>query len=97
VALVQIATPEMILLLQVNAMKMSPSKLIDFLDAESIIKAGINILGNLFSINLYRDFAVSARSCVVDSTRWPGASKQLIGLARLVSAYESRSLSKGET
>ncbi|KAH8108964.1 hypothetical protein DFH11DRAFT_1818387 [Phellopilus nigrolimitatus] len=95
VALVLIATPETILLLQVSAMKMPPSKLIDFLDAESIIKAGVNILGNLFSIvNLYRDFPVSARSCVVDGTRWPGA---FIGLARLVSAYESRSLSKRET
>ncbi|KAH8120578.1 ribonuclease H-like domain-containing protein [Phellopilus nigrolimitatus] len=103
VALVQIATPETILLLQVSAMKMFPSKLIDFLDDENIIKAGVNILGDCQ--NLYRDFAVSTRSCVelsylarcVDGTRWPGAYKQLIGLARLVNAYESRSLPKGKT
>ncbi|KAH8108968.1 ribonuclease H-like domain-containing protein, partial [Phellopilus nigrolimitatus] len=98
VALVQIATPEMILLLQISALK--SHKLIDFLDDESIVKAGVNILADCQ--NLYRDFTVFTRSYVepsylaryVDGTRWPGA---FIGLARLVSAYESRSLSKGKT
>ncbi|KAH8105661.1 hypothetical protein DFH11DRAFT_1518688, partial [Phellopilus nigrolimitatus] len=86
----------------VRAMKMSPSKLIEFLDDESIIKAGVNILADYQ--NLYGDFAVSTCSCIelsylaccVDGTRWPGAFKQLTGLARLVSAYESCSFSKGK-
>ncbi|PAV21868.1 ribonuclease H [Pyrrhoderma noxium] len=100
-ALVQVAVKNTVLLLQVSAMKAFPSKLAEILDDESIMKAGVGILGD--AQRLYRDFYVSTRSCIelsylaryVEKGRWPGPLRDLISLARLVHTYEGVWLAKG--
>ncbi|EJD04292.1 ribonuclease H-like protein [Fomitiporia mediterranea MF3/22] len=120
IALVQLATRKTILLLQICAMEAFPKMLIDILDDETILKAGVGILGECtwqssFHLSelifrdsgdaqrLYRDHAVTVRSCVelsylarcVDHDRWPGDLTNHIGIARLVYVYKGLLLSKG--
>ncbi|TDL28801.1 ribonuclease H-like protein [Rickenella mellea] len=101
VAVVQLATDDKILLIQVSAMKIEfPEQLVALLRDKDIIKAGVNIAGDLRK--LYNDYHVSARSCVELSymarwvdPQWTGQYSNLIGLARLVQAYEQCTLPKG--
>ncbi|OCB85224.1 ribonuclease H-like protein [Sanghuangporus baumii] len=103
VAVVQIAATRKVLVLHLSAMEAIPAKLIDFLKDGTILKAGVNILGD--AQRMYRDFGATVRSCVelsylartLDPERWPGNPAEFISLARLVSVYLNRSLSKTGT
>ncbi|KAL5534554.1 hypothetical protein ACEPAG_1017 [Sanghuangporus baumii] len=103
VAVVQIAATRKVLVLHLSAMEEFPTKLIDFLKDGTILKAGVNILGD--AQRMYRDFGVAVRSCVelsylartLDPDRWPGNPTEFISLARLASVYLNRSLLKNGT
>ncbi|KAL5518655.1 hypothetical protein ACEPAH_338 [Sanghuangporus vaninii] len=100
VAVVQIAATRKILVLHLSAMEAFPTKLSEFLKDGTILKAGVNILGD--AQHMYRDFGVTVRSCVelsylartLDPERWPGNPAEFISLARLASVYLNHSLLK---
>ncbi|TFK41333.1 ribonuclease H-like domain-containing protein [Crucibulum laeve] len=105
VALVQIATYDTILLIQVSAMQdfsELPSKLQDLLESSEIVKAGVAIQND--TKKLFKDWKVSTRNCVdlsllarsVDNVNWKGKYSNPIGLARLVDLYEGLALGKGK-
>ncbi|KAL5495581.1 hypothetical protein ACEPAI_1044 [Sanghuangporus weigelae] len=103
VAVVQIAATRRILVLHLSVMEAFPTKLIDFLKDGTILKAGVNILGD--AQRMYRDFGATVRSCIelsylartLDPERWPGNPTEFISLARLASVYLNRSLLKNGT
>ncbi|KAI0932660.1 hypothetical protein AcW1_000281 [Taiwanofungus camphoratus] len=102
VALVQLATEDMVLIIQVSAMQRFPEKLREVLEDADTVKAGVGIQYDCKK--LYTDYAVTTRSCVdlsllarsVDNPRWKGKYSLPIGLMRLCEAYEELTLSKGK-
>ncbi|KAJ3556478.1 hypothetical protein NM688_g2010 [Phlebia brevispora] len=102
VALVQLASHDTILLIQVTAMRSFPSKLKTLLADPAYLKAGVGIQNDCKK--LWEDYRVSTRNCVdlallartVDNARWKGKYTQPIGLARLCQVYENLDLSKGK-
>ncbi|KAF8640505.1 hypothetical protein AX17_000167 [Amanita inopinata Kibby_2008] len=102
VALVQLATDDRILLIHISFMKEFPEKLRQLLENPRVLKAGVGIQYD--AEKLFRDYNISMRGCVdlsllartVDNARWKGPYKSSIGLARLIEAYESRTLGKGK-
>ncbi|KAH0590366.1 Werner syndrome ATP-dependent helicase like protein [Termitomyces sp. J132] len=102
VAIVQLANETMILVIQVSAMKKFPMKLKAFLENPGVVKAGVAIQND--AKKLYRDWQVSVHHCVdlsllarcADNAQWKGKYSDPLGLARLVEAYESRTLPKGK-
>ncbi|TFK76823.1 ribonuclease H-like protein [Pluteus cervinus] len=103
VALVQLASDNTILLLQIKAMREFPQKLRELLEDPAYIKTGVGIQND--ALKLYRDWDVSTYNCVdlsllartVDNARWKGKYKESIGLSRLMETYHSLSLAKGRT
>ncbi|KAJ7596714.1 ribonuclease H-like domain-containing protein, partial [Mycena floridula] len=101
VALVQLATNNRILLIQISAMSAVPEKLVALLTDPNIVKAGVGIQGDIKKI--HKDLNICTRSCVdlsllartVDNARWKGPYKNPIGLARLTEVYENKALGKG--
>jgi len=101
VALVQLASRNLIVLAQVSAMDWFPEKLKDLLEDSGIYKAGVSITSD--SKKLARDYGVSVHSCIelsffakcIDRQKWKGGFQQMIGLSRLVQAYLRNSLPKG--
>ncbi|PCH33301.1 hypothetical protein WOLCODRAFT_147401 [Wolfiporia cocos MD-104 SS10] len=101
VALIQLATSDAILLIQVSAMQRFPPKLQDILQDAGIVKTGVGIQGDCKK--LWTDYAVITRNCVdlamlarsVDNARWKGRYTEAISLARLCAAYEELELRKG--
>jgi hypothetical protein len=102
VALVQLATHDTVLLLQISAMSEFPSGLRELLNSPFWIKAGVSIQNDCNK--LYTDYRVSVRNCVelsllartVDNARWKGKYTAPLGLARLLETYESATLAKGK-
>ncbi|KAF7798636.1 hypothetical protein EIP86_009859 [Pleurotus ostreatoroseus] len=102
VALVQLATDDTILLIQVTAMRVFPEKLRQLLADPSYLKAGVGIQND--AKKLWADYAVNTRNCVdlallartVDNARWKGKYSQPIGLARLCQTYHNLDLTKGK-
>ncbi|PFH49206.1 hypothetical protein AMATHDRAFT_104835, partial [Amanita thiersii Skay4041] len=100
VALVQLATHDTILLIQVSAMGVFPKMLKILLENPEILKTGVGIQRD--AQKLYRDWGVSMRGCVdlavlartVDNARWKGLYSNSIGLARLVETYNGLVLGK---
>ncbi|EKM83455.1 hypothetical protein AGABI1DRAFT_32248 [Agaricus bisporus var. burnettii JB137-S8] len=102
VSLIQIANHEVILLLQVSAMREFPSKLHEFLVNPNFGKAGAGIQGD--TKKLYKDCRADVRNCVdlsllartVDNAEWKGRYNDPLGLARMTAAYKDRKLVKGK-
>ncbi|OSD05859.1 ribonuclease H-like protein [Trametes coccinea BRFM310] len=101
VALVQLASEHLILLIHVSYMPAFPEKLRELLADETILKAGVGIQKDCKK--LYHDHGVDTRNCVdlsllartVDNARWKGKYSSPIGLARLCETYEELTLQKG--
>ncbi|KAJ2994348.1 hypothetical protein NUW54_g7565 [Trametes sanguinea] len=104
VALVQLASEHLILLIHVSYMRKAaafPEKLRELLADETILKAGVGIQKDCKK--LYHDHGVDTRNCVdlsllartVDNARWKGKYSSPIGLARLCETYEELTLQKG--
>ncbi|KAH7340475.1 ribonuclease H-like domain-containing protein [Rhizoctonia solani] len=103
IALLQLARPDQIFLIQLTAMKNFPSRLREVLEDYTVVKAGVGIAGD--AKKLWRDHGVSLLGAVElsklaqvsDPSRWtttkPG---ELIGLARLVEVYRSHYLTKNK-
>ncbi|KAH9945604.1 ribonuclease H-like domain-containing protein [Amylocystis lapponica] len=102
VALVQIGSADVILLIQVSAMIAFPENLREFLRDPQFVKTGVGIQQDCRK--LYIDYAMNVRNCVdlsllarsVDNARWKGKYTNPIGLARLCEAYEELTLNKGK-
>ncbi|KIM67056.1 hypothetical protein SCLCIDRAFT_1210529 [Scleroderma citrinum Foug A] len=102
VAVVQLASADTVLLLQISRMREFPSKLKEVLYGHEWIKTGVAIQNDCKK--LYRDWSVSVRNCVdlallartVDNVRWKGAYTKPIGLARLLETYDMTTLAKGK-
>ncbi|CAE6516604.1 unnamed protein product [Rhizoctonia solani] len=103
IALLQLARPDQIFLIQLTAMKRFPSRLRDILENYEIVKAGVGIAGD--AKKLWKDYGVSLLGAVElsklarvsDPSRWNTAKPgELIGLARLVEAYCSHQLIKNK-
>ncbi|CAE6462372.1 unnamed protein product [Rhizoctonia solani] len=103
IALLQLARPDQIFLIQLTAMKRFPSRLRDILENYEIVKAGVGIAGD--AKKLWKDHGVSLLGAVElsklarvsDPSRWNTAKPgELIGLARLVEAYCSHQLIKNK-
>ncbi|CAE7139145.1 unnamed protein product [Rhizoctonia solani] len=101
IALMQLAGPNQILLIQLTAMRSFPSRLRDVLEDYQVVKAGVGIAGD--AKKLWRDYGVSLLGAVelsklaqvADPSRWATTrSGQLIGLARLVEIYHSHRMLK---
>ncbi|CAE6432427.1 unnamed protein product [Rhizoctonia solani] len=101
IALLQLARPDQIFLIQLTAMRKFPQVLRDILEDYEIIKAGVGIEGD--AKKLWRDYGVSLLGAVElsklarvsDPSRWADTSpSQLIGLARLVAIYWSHRMIK---
>ncbi|KAI0666299.1 ribonuclease H-like domain-containing protein [Trametes maxima] len=103
VALVQLASDTLILLIHVHHMPTFPEKLRELLADETVVKAGVGIQKDCKK--LFMDHGVDTRNCVdlsllartVDNARWKGKYASPIGLSRLCEAYEELSLQKGRT
>ncbi|CDO72744.1 hypothetical protein BN946_scf184990.g27 [Trametes cinnabarina] len=101
VALVQLASEHLILLIHVSYMPTFPEKLRELLADETVLKAGVGIQKDCKK--LYHDYDVDTRNCVdlallartVDNARWKGKYSNPIGLARLCETYEELTLQKG--
>ncbi|KAF9498054.1 ribonuclease H-like protein [Pleurotus eryngii] len=101
VSLIQLASDDLVLLLQVSAMNEIPEKLIQILENPDIVKAGVGIQGDVHK--LYKDHKVDVKNCVdlsllarsVDNPRWKGKYSSSIGLSRLIEEYEDETLQKG--
>ncbi|KAJ1310181.1 hypothetical protein OPQ81_006925 [Rhizoctonia solani] len=103
IALLQLARPDQILLIQLTSMKKFPSRLRDVLEDYRIVKAGVGIAGD--AKKLWRDYGVSLLGAVelsklarvADTPRWAGTKPdELIGLARLVEIYHSHQMMKSK-
>ncbi|CAE6525389.1 unnamed protein product [Rhizoctonia solani] len=101
IALLQLARPDQIFLIQLTAMKSFPSKLRDVLEDYEVVKAGVGIAGD--AKKLWRDYGVSLLGAVElsklarvsDPPRWAASKRgELIGLARLVETYRSHRMMK---
>ncbi|KAL5635938.1 hypothetical protein ACGC1H_004664 [Rhizoctonia solani] len=101
IALLQLARPDQILLIQLTAMKDFPSRLRTVLENCTIVKAGVGIAGD--AKKLWRDYGVSLLGAVelskmarvADPPRWATSKpNELIGLARLVQIYHSYQMRK---
>ncbi|KDN51514.1 hypothetical protein RSAG8_00059, partial [Rhizoctonia solani AG-8 WAC10335] len=101
IALLQLAQPDQILLIQLTAMKNFPSRLRDVLEDYEVVKAGVGIGGD--AKKLWRDYGVSLLGAVelsklarvADPPRWATTkTSELIGLARLVEIYRSHQMLK---
>ncbi|KAF7437115.1 hypothetical protein PC9H_003949 [Pleurotus ostreatus] len=101
VSLIQLASDELVLLIQVSAMNEIPEKLIQILENPDIVKAGVGIQGDVHK--LYKDHKVDVKNCVdlsllarsADNPRWKGKYSSSIGLSRLIEEYEDETLQKG--
>ncbi|KAI8983422.1 ribonuclease H-like domain-containing protein [Trametes punicea] len=101
VALVQLASEHLILLIHVSYMCTFPEKLRELLADATVVKAGVGIQKDCKK--LYYDHGVDTRNCVdlsllartVDNSRWKGNYSSPIGLSRLCETYEERTLQKG--
>jgi len=103
VALVQLASEDKILLIQVTAMRMFgfPRVLQNVLENPAFSKAGVSILNDCKK--LWADYRINVRNCTdlgllartVDNARWKGKYSNPIGLARLCETYHELSLHKG--
>ncbi|KAI0047676.1 ribonuclease H-like protein [Auriscalpium vulgare] len=101
VALVQLASEDKILLIQVSAMQGFPAGLTLFLESSRTIKVGVGIQYDCKK--LFRDYGVDVRQCVdlsllarsVDD-QWKGKYTNPIALARLSEIYLGSSLPKGK-
>ncbi|KAF8845331.1 ribonuclease H-like protein [Paxillus ammoniavirescens] len=102
VAVVQLATSDTIILLQISAMSEFPAQLENLLNSSSWLKAGVSIQKDCEK--LYKDYGVSVYNCVelsllartVDNARWKGKYTAPLGLARLLETYERATLPKGK-
>ncbi|KIJ68667.1 hypothetical protein HYDPIDRAFT_81491 [Hydnomerulius pinastri MD-312] len=102
VAVVQLASADIVMLLQISAMSEFPNKLRDLLDSTAWTKAGVGIQHDCKK--LHNDWRVSVRNCIdlsllartVDNVRWKGKYTNPIGLARLLETYEQATLAKGK-
>jgi len=100
ISLVQVASDDEILLVQVSAMEGFPTSLRILLESGESTKVGVGIQYD--ARKLWKDHRVSVRNCVdlallarsVD-TRWKGPYKGGIGLSRLAEIYLKRRLPKG--
>ncbi|KAI0085674.1 ribonuclease H-like domain-containing protein [Irpex rosettiformis] len=103
VALVQIASDDTILLIQVTSMRSFgfPASLQTLLENPDFSKAGVSILNDCKK--LWRDYGINVRNCIelgllartVDNARWKGKYSEPIGLGRLCEIYHELSLAKG--
>ncbi|KAI0639038.1 ribonuclease H-like domain-containing protein [Trametes polyzona] len=101
VALVQLASADIILLIHIFHMPTFPERLRDLLADEGVVKAGVGIQKDCKK--LWTDYGVDTRNCVdlsllartVDNRRWKGKYASPIGLARLCETYEELTLQKG--
>ncbi|KIK95633.1 hypothetical protein PAXRUDRAFT_11337 [Paxillus rubicundulus Ve08.2h10] len=102
VAVVQLASSDTVILLQISAMSEFPAKLKELLSSSSWLKAGVSIQKDCEK--LYNDHKVSVCNCVelsllartVDNARWKGKYTAPLGLARLLETYERATLAKGK-
>ncbi|KAI0697139.1 ribonuclease H-like domain-containing protein [Cytidiella melzeri] len=104
VALVQLASEDTVLLIQLTAMRSAgfPATLQNILENPGFCKAGVSILNDCKK--LWRDWGVNVRNCVdlgllartVDNARWKGKYSNPIGLARLCECYHDLTLAKGK-
>ncbi|KAH8086648.1 ribonuclease H-like domain-containing protein [Cristinia sonorae] len=102
VAVVQLASADRILLIQVSAMHTFPVKLREVLEDPAIVKAGVSILND--TKKLWHDYGVNVSNCVdlgllartVDNPHWKGKYSWPIGLSRLCEVYFGQSLAKGK-
>ncbi|EIN13626.1 ribonuclease H-like protein [Punctularia strigosozonata HHB-11173 SS5] len=98
VALVQIASSTLTLLLQVSAMQRFPQRLKTLLENPAQRKVGVAILDDCKK--LFRDYHINVRSCVelallarsVDNANWKGKYSHPLGLARLLETYKGFTL-----
>ncbi|KAL4068284.1 ribonuclease H-like domain-containing protein [Scleroderma yunnanense] len=103
VAVVQIASADTVLIIQVSKMKTFPSKLQEVLYSTEWLKIGVSIQRDCEK--LYKDWRISVRNCVdlsllarsIDNARWKGRYTNPIGLARLLETYDMTTLAKGKT
>ncbi|GJE87827.1 3'-5' exonuclease domain-containing protein 2 [Phanerochaete sordida] len=101
VALVQLANEDVVLLIQISAIRSIPSSLRHVLWNPAYIKCGVGIQGDC--MKLWKDYQVNTRNCVdlallartVDNAHWKGKYRDPIGLSRLCETYEELSLEKG--
>ncbi|KAI0823109.1 ribonuclease H-like domain-containing protein, partial [Trametes gibbosa] len=101
VALVQLASEDLVLLIHVFHMRTFPERLRELLADETVVKAGVGIQGDCKK--LCANYGVDTRNCVdlsllartVDNARWKGKYTSPIGLARLCETYEELTLQKG--
>ncbi|OJT14022.1 Werner Syndrome-like exonuclease [Trametes pubescens] len=101
VALVQLASADLVLLIHIFHMPTFPERLRDLLADETVVKAGVGIQKDCKK--LFTDYGVDTRNCVdlsllartVDNARWKGKYASPIGLARLCETYEELTLQKG--
>ncbi|KAB5592621.1 Chalcone domain-containing protein [Ceratobasidium theobromae] len=103
IALIQLAQLDRILLIQLTAMDVFPSKLRDILEDRRIVKAGVGIAGDAkklwldYGVSLLGAVELSRLARVTDPPQWAMTkATDLISLARLVKTYKLQQLSKSQ-
>ncbi|KAF9229578.1 ribonuclease H-like protein [Gyrodon lividus] len=102
VAVVQLASSDIVVLLQISAMSEFPTQLRELLNSPNWIKAGVSIQKDCEK--LHNDYGVSVRNCVelsllartADNNRWKGKYTAPLGLAKLLETYQGETLAKGK-
>lgn len=99
-AVIQLATPRKIFILQVCAMKGFPRKLKEILEDPTIVKTGVNIRGD--ATKLFKDYQVKAQNLVelswlsnrADPSSGAKTARRLVALKTLIRKYLQRDLEK---
>ncbi|PIL29338.1 hypothetical protein GSI_09389 [Ganoderma sinense ZZ0214-1] len=101
-ALVQLCNAQMILLVQVSAMKRFPQKVKEVIENKDIMKLGANIRND--GQKLFRDFGILATGLVelgslahlADPTFRQTYNRNIVALAKVVEFYTRKTLDKGK-
>ncbi|KAI0061181.1 ribonuclease H-like protein [Artomyces pyxidatus] len=100
-ALVQLCDADLILLIQVSAMKNFPQKVKELIESTNVPKMGVNIRND--GMKLYRDFGILAANFIElgalagqGDARFAAAYRRpIVSLAKVVAFYLRRTLDKG--
>ncbi|KAL4244572.1 hypothetical protein ABKN59_009943 [Abortiporus biennis] len=101
VALIQLASRDVILLIHLAHIQEIPRTLVEVLQDHRFLKVGAGIQGDCKK--LWKDWSLAVHNCVdlsllarsVDNDRWKGSYSNPIGLARMCEMYVEMTLTKG--
>ncbi|VDB96193.1 unnamed protein product [Peniophora sp. CBMAI 1063] len=101
VALVQLSTVHVVVLIQVSAMRVFPARLLEILGNPHILKLGVGVLDD--AKRLYQDYGVCSNNLIdlchyarsTDPDFLARNGKRQVGLAEIVARYLYRALEKG--